>query len=158
MAVIADLEDHVKPWLIDKDPDRIKICGSRRRCAHVLAQSASDDDNCWSGHGYGPVGYQTRARRNASYESRRKARDAVPIYDTRAARQAGVPRVLRRLHGQRYTRRPHPSRMAMAAVVIFPAGRGAGPRRAIRDGLRPGEYVDVIPPLSQYVRSRPASP
>jgi L-alanine-DL-glutamate epimerase-like enolase superfamily enzyme len=32
-AVIAALQDHLKPWLIGKDADRIETSGNRRRCA-----------------------------------------------------------------------------------------------------------------------------
>ena len=83
---VGALEDHLKPWLIGKDPDRIEDLWQSGADAHLLAQWAREQQRS-RGDGYGAVGHQGQARRHAGLSLLGgKAHDAVAVYDHQGGR------------------------------------------------------------------------
>jgi len=155
-AVIAALEDHLKPWLMGKDPNRIED----------LWQSAQMK-TYWRN---GPVNNNVLAAMDMALwdiKGKRagmpvydllggKAHDAVAVYDHQGGRtkEACLDTLQRSLaNGFRHVR------------IQFGEGYGGGGFIAAGEGSRAEggfqglafdeeQYVDVIPPIFDYLRSK----
>jgi mannonate dehydratase len=156
MAVIADLEDHLKPWLVGKDPDRIED----------LWQSAQMR-TYWRN---GPVNNNVLAAMDMALwdiKGKRagmpvydllggKARDAVPVYDHQGGKtkEECFEALQKSLdNGFRYVRIQYGEGYGGGGFI--PSGQGLRPEggyqgRAFDEEL----YIDTVPPIFDYLRAK----
>ena len=155
-AVIAALENHLKPWLIGKDPDRVED----------LWQSAQMK-TYWRN---GPVNNNVLAAMDMALwdiKGKRagmpvydllggKAHDAVAVYDHQGGRtkEACLESLQKSLgNGYRHVRIQFGDGYGGGGFI--PAGEG---NRAEGGYQGPGfdeeQYVDTIPPLFEYIREK----
>ncbi len=155
-AVIAALEDHLKPWLMGKDPDRIED----------LWQSAQMK-TYWRN---GPVNNNVLAALDMALwdiKGKRagmpvyelfggKAHDAVAVYDHQGGRtkEACLETLQRSLaNGFRHVRIQFGEGYGGGGFI--PAGEGSRPESGFQGSAFDEDlYVDVIPPLFEYLRAQ----
>ena len=156
MAVVAALEEHLKPWLIGKDPDRIED----------LWQSAQMK-TYWRN---GPVNNNVLAAMDMAlwdikgkragmpvYEMLGgKAHDAVPVYDHQGGKtkEQCLDTLQKSLaNGFRHVRVQYGDGYGGGGFI--PAGEGSRPESGYQGPAFDEEvYVDTIPPVFEYLRSK----
>jgi mannonate dehydratase len=155
-AVISALQDHLRPWLIGKDPNRIED----------LWQSAQMK-TYWRN---GPVNNNVLAAMDMALwdiKAKRagmplyelfggKAHDAVALYDHQGGRtkEACLESLQKSLaNGYRHVRIQYGEGYGGGGFI--PAGEGSRPEGGFQ-GLAFDEeqYVDVIPPIFEYLREK----
>jgi mannonate dehydratase len=155
-AVIAALEDHLKPWLMGKDPNRIED----------LWQSAQMK-TYWRN---GPVNNNVLAAMDMALwdiKGKRagmpvydllggKAHDAVAVYDHQGGRtkEACLETLQKSLaNGFRHVRIQYGEGYGGGGFI--PAGEGSRPENGFQGAaFDEDQYVDVIPPIFEYIRSK----
>jgi mannonate dehydratase len=155
-AVIAALEDHLKPWLIGKDPNRIED----------LWQSAQMK-TYWRN---GPVNNNALAAMDMALwdiKGKRagmpvyellggKAHDAVAVYDHQGGRtkEACLETLQRSLsNGYRHVRIQYGEGYGGGGFI--PAAEGSRAEGGFQGpAFDEEQYVDVIPPLFEYIREK----
>ncbi len=155
-AVIAALEDHLKPWLIGKDPNRIED----------LWQSAQMK-TYWRN---GPVNNNVLAAMDMALwdiKGKRagmplyelfggKAHDAVALYDHQGGRtkEACLETLQRSLaNGFRHVRIQFGEGYGGGGFI--PAGEGSRPESGFQGAaFDEDQYIDVIPPIFEYLREK----
>ena len=155
-AVVAALEDHLKPWLIGKDPNRIED----------LWQSAQMK-TYWRN---GPVNNNVLAAMDMALwdiKGKRagmpvyellggKAHDAVAVYDHQGGRtkEACLETLQRSLaNGFRHVRVQFGQGYGGGGFI--PAGEGSRAEGGFQgNAFDEEQYVDVIPPIFDYLRSK----
>jgi len=155
-AVIAALEDHLKPWLIGKDPNRIED----------LWQSAQMK-TYWRN---GPVNNNVLAAMDMALwdiKGKRagmplyellggKAHDAVAVYDHQGGRtrEACLESLQKSLaNGFRHVRIQYGEGYGGGGFI--PAGEGNRPEGGFQGAaFDEDQYIDVIPPIFEYLRSQ----
>ncbi|HTZ60317.1 MAG TPA: enolase C-terminal domain-like protein, partial [Acidobacteriaceae bacterium] len=155
MAVVAALEDHLKPWLIGKDPDRIEDLWQSAQM-RTYWRNGPVNNNVLSAMDMALWDIKGKRANMPVYEMLGgKARDAVPVYD----HQGGNTKeecldALQKSLANGYTH-----------VRIQLGGYGGGGFIPAGQGNRvPGgyggpafdeeQYVDAIPPLFAYLRDK----
>jgi mannonate dehydratase len=155
-AVISALEDHLKPWLMGKDPNRIED----------LWQSAQMK-TYWRN---GPVNNNVLAAMDMALwdiKGKRagmpvydllggKAHDAVAVYDHQGGRtkEACLETLQKSLaNGFRHVRIQYGEGYGGGGFI--PAGEGSRPEGGFQGAaFDEDQYVDVIPPIFEYIRSK----
>ena len=155
-AVISALEDHLKPWLMGKDPNRIED----------LWQSAQMK-TYWRN---GPVNNNVLAAMDMALwdiKGKRagmpvydllggKAHDAVAVYDHQGGRtkEACLETLQKSLaNGFRHVRIQYGEGYGGGGFI--PAGEGSRPENGFQGAaFDEDQYVDVIPPIFEYIRSK----
>jgi mannonate dehydratase len=154
-AVVSALEDHLKPWLIGKDPDRIEDLW---QSAHVKTywRNGPVNNNVLSGMDMALWDIKGKRAGMPVYELLGgKARDAVPCYDHAAGND--VEEAIDRIHesiedGYRHIRVQF-GRYGGGGFI--PAGERSRPEGG-HDGPAFDEetYVDRVPKMFEQVRAR----
>lgn len=157
MAVIAALEDHLKPWLIGKDPDRIED----------LWQSAQMR-TYWRN---GPVNNNVLAAMDMALwdiKGKRagmpvydllggKARDGVPVYDHQGGKtKEECLDTLQKSLANGFTHvRIQYGEGGYGGGGFIPRGAGNRPEDGYQGAAFDQElYVDTIPPVFEYLRAK----
>jgi mannonate dehydratase len=155
MAVIADLEDHLKPWLIGKDPDRIEDLWQSAQM-RTYWRNGPINNNVLSAMDMALWDIKAKRAGMPLYELfGGKARDAVPVYDHQGGKtKEECLESLQRSMANGYTH-----------VRIQLGDYGGGGYIAPGQGNRPEggyegpafdeeQYVNAIPALFQYLREQ----
>jgi mannonate dehydratase len=155
-AVISALQDHLRPWLIGKDPARIED----------LWQSAQMK-TYWRN---GPVNNNVLAALDMALwdiKGKRagmplyelfggKARDAVAVYDHQGGRtkEACLESLQKSLaNGYRHVRIQYGEGYGGGGFI--PAGQGSRPESGFQGAaFDEDQYIDVIPPIFEYLRDK----
>ena len=156
-AVVTELEKHLGPWLIGKDPDRIEDLW---QSAQVRAywRNGPIHNNVLSGMDMALWDIKGKRAGMPLYELLGgKARDAVACYDHAGGRdkESAVESVRKSMEaGFRHIRVQY-GEGGYGGGGFFPAGQGNRPEGGYT-GLAFDEemYVDTIPPVFEYVRSK----
>jgi mannonate dehydratase len=155
-AVIAALEDHLKPWLIGKDPNRIED----------LWQSAQMK-TYWRN---GPVNNNVLAAMDMALWDIKGKRAGMPVYDLLGGKAHDAVAVYDHQGGRTKEACLDTLQRSLAAGfrhvrIQFGEGYGGGGFIAAGEGSRAEggfqglafdeeQYVDVIPPIFEYLRSK----
>lgn len=155
-AVIAALEDHLKPWLIGKDPNRIEDLWQ-----------AAQMKTYWRN---GPVNNNVLAAMDMALwdiKGKRagmplyelfggKAHDAVALYDHQGGRtkEACLETLQRSIaNGFRHVRIQFGEGYGGGGFI--PAGEGSRPEGGFQGAaFDEDQYIDVIPPIFEYLRAK----
>ncbi len=156
MAVVAALEDHLKPWLMGKDPDRIED----------LWQSAQMR-TYWRN---GPVNNNVLAAMDMALWDIKGKRAGMPVYEmlggkARDARsrlrpsgwqdKRRVPGRPAKVTGQRISPMCASSLAATVRAALSRRAKAIARKAATRaPHLMKQQYVDTIPPLFDYLRAK----
>ncbi len=155
MAVIAELEDHLKPWLIGKDPDRIEDLWQSAQL-HTYWRNGPINNNALSAMDMALWDIKGKRAGMPIYDLLGgKVRDAVPVYDHQGGntKEACLETLQRSVTN------------GFSHVRIQLGGYGGGGFIAKGEGNRPEggyqgaafdeeQYVDTIPPLFEYLRDK----
>lgn len=157
MAVIAALEQHLKPWLIGKDPDRIEDLWQSAQMRTYWRNGpvnnnvlAAMDMALWDikGKRAGMPVYQMLGG---------KAHDAVPVYDHQGGKtkEECLDSLQKSLaNGFRHVRIQY-GEGGYGGGGFVPAGQGSRPETGYEGPAFDEElYVDTIPPVFDYLRSK----
>jgi mannonate dehydratase len=155
-AVIAALEDHLKPWLIGKDPNRIED----------LWQSAQMK-TYWRN---GPVNNNVLAAMDMALWDIKGKRAGMPVYDLLGGKAHDAVAVYDHQGGRTKEACLDTLQRSLAAGfrhvrIQFGEGYGGGGFIAAGEGSRAEggyqglafdeeQYVDVIPPVFEFLRSK----
>jgi mannonate dehydratase len=155
-AVIAAMEDHLKPWLIGKDPDRIED----------LWQSAQMK-TYWRN---GPVNNNVLAAMDMALWDIKGKRAGMPVYDLLGGKAHDAVAVYDHQGGRTKEACLETLQKSMAngfrhVRIQYGEGYGGGGFIAAGDGNRPEggyqgmafdeeQYVDAIPPVFEYLREK----
>ncbi len=156
MAVIAALEDHLKPWLIGKDPDRIEDLWQSAQM-RTYWRNGPVNNNVLSAMDMALWDIKGKRAGMPVYEMLGgKARDAVPVYD----HQGGATKeecldALQKSLAQGFTH----------VRIQLAGGYGGGGFIAEGQGSRAEggyqgpafdeqQYVDTIPPVFDFLRAK----
>jgi len=155
MAVIADLEDHLKPWLLGKDPDRIEDLWQSAQM-RTYWRNGPINNNVLSAMDMALWDIKAKRAGMPLYELfGGKARDAVAVYD----HQGGTTKEeclasLQRSLANGYTH----VRIQLGSYGgggYIPSGQGNRPEGGYQGpAFDQQQYVDVIPPLFEYLREQ----
>jgi len=155
-AVIAALEKHLKPWLIGKDPNRIEDLW---QSAHVRTywRNGPINNNVLSAMDMALWDIKGKRAGMPVYELLGgKARDAVPCYDHAGGRdrESAVESVRKSMeNGYRFIRVQYGGNYGGGGFI--PPGEGSRPEGGYNGPAFDEElYVETIPPLFEYVRSK----
>ncbi|HEU0139419.1 MAG TPA: enolase C-terminal domain-like protein [Bryobacteraceae bacterium] len=155
-AVIAALEKHLKPWLIGKDPNRIEDLW---QSAHVRTywRNGPVNNNVLSAMDMALWDIKGKRAGMPVYELLGgKARDAVPCYDHAGGsdRESAVESVRKSMeNGYRFIRVQYGGNYGGGGFI--PPGEGSRPEGGYNGPAFDEElYVETIPPLFEYVRSK----
>jgi mannonate dehydratase len=155
MAVVAALEDHLKPWLIGKDPDRIEDLWQSAQMRTYWRNGpvnnnvlAAMDMALWDikGKRAGMPVYQMLGG---------KARDAVPVYDHQDGKtKEECLDALQKSLASGYSH----VRIQLGdygAGGFIPPGQGSRAEGGYQGAaFDEAQYVDAIPPLFDYLRAK----
>lgn len=155
MAVIADLEDHLKPWLIGKNPDRIEDLWQSAQM-RTYWRNGPINNNVLSAMDMALWDIKAKRAGMPLYELfGGKARDAVPVYD----HQGGKTReeCLESLHRSLANGYTH-VRIQLGSYGgggYIPPGQGNRPEGGYQGpAFDQQKYIDTIPPLFEYLREQ----
>ena len=157
MAVVAALEDHLKPWLIGKDPDRIED----------LWQSAQMRTYWRSG----PVNNNVLAAMDMALWDIKGKRAGMPVYEMLGGKAHGAVAVYDHQGGRTKEECLDTLQKSLAngyrhvRIQFGEGGYGGGGFIRAGEGNRPEggyqgqafdeeQYVDTIPPVFDYLRAK----
>jgi mannonate dehydratase len=155
MAVIADLEDHLKPWLIGKDPDRIEDLWQSAQM-RTYWRNGPINNNVLSAMDMALWDIKAKRAGMPLYELfGGKARDAVAVYDHQGGRtKEECLASLQRSMANGYTH----IRIQLGSYGgggYVPSGQGNRPEGGYQGpAFDQQQYVDAIPPLFEYLREQ----
>lgn len=155
MAVIADLENHLKPWLIGKDPDRIEDLWQSAQM-RTYWRNGPINNNVLSAMDMALWDIKAKRAGMPLYELfGGKARDAVPLYDHQGGKtKEECLDSLQRSLANGYTH----VRIQLGSYGgggYIPPGQGNRPEGGYQGpAFDQEQYVDVIPPLFEYLRGQ----
>jgi mannonate dehydratase len=155
-AVVAALENHLKPWLIGKDPDRIEDLWQAAQMRTYWRNGpvnnnvlAAMDMALWDIKG-------KRAGLPVYSLLGGKARDAVPVYDHQGgkSREECLDRLQKSLaDGYRHVRIQYGEGYGGGGFI--PQGQGNRPDNGYQGSAFDEElYIDTIPPVFEYLRAK----
>lgn len=153
--MIADLEDHLKPWLIGKDPERIEDLWQSAQM-RTYWRNGPVNNNVLSAMDIALWDIKGKRAGMPIYELLGgKVRDAVPVYDHQSGRTKeecleALQRSLAR--GFRHVRIQFGS---YGGGGFIPKGEGSRPEGGYQGPAFDEElYVNSIPPLFEYLRNK----
>lgn len=155
MAVIADLEDHLKPWLIGKDPDRIEDLWQSAQM-RTYWRNGPINNNVLSAMDMALWDIKAKRAGMPLYELfGGKARDAVAVYDHQGGKtKEECLASLQRSMANGYTH----VRIQLGSYGgggYVPSGQGNRPEGGYQGpAFDQQQYVDAIPPLFEYLREQ----
>ena len=157
MAVIAALEEHLKPWLIGKDPDRIEDLWQSAQM-RTYWRSGPVNNNVLAAMDMALWDIKGKRAGMPVYEMLGgKAHDAVAVYDHQGGRtKEECLDTLRKslANGYRHVRIQY-GEGGYGGGGFIPAGQG---NRAEGGYQGPAfdeeQYVDTIPPVFEYLRAK----
>jgi mannonate dehydratase len=156
-AVISAVEQHLAPWLIGKDPDRIEDLWQSAQM-RTYWRNGPVNNNALSGMDMALWDIKGKRAGMPVYELLGgKARDAVPCYDHAVGRdkESAVENIQKSMaNGYRHIRLQY-GEGGYGGGGFFPAGKGNRPEAGYT-GLAFDEelYIDTIPRVFEYVRSK----
>src|SRR5271170_541233 len=156
-AVISALEDHLKPWLIGKDPNRIEDLWQSAQMKTYWPNGpvnnnvlAAMDMALWDIKG-------KRANMPVYEMLGGKARDGVPVYDHQGGKtkEECLDTLQKSLaNGYRHVRIQY-GEGGYGGGGFIPAGQGNRPEGGYEGAAFDEEqYVDAIPPVFEYLRAK----
>src|ERR1700722_18840430 len=156
MAVVAALEDHLKTWLIGKDPDRIEDLWQSAQM-RTYWRNGPVNNNVLSAMDMALWDIKGKRAGMPVYEMLGgKARDAVPVYDHQAGKtKEECLEALQKSLANGFTH----------VRIQLGGGYGGGGFTPEAQGNRPEggyqgvafdeeQYVDAIPPLFEFLRAK----
>jgi mannonate dehydratase len=155
MAVIADLEDHLKPWLLGKDPDRIEDLWQSAQM-RTYWRNGPINNNVLAAMDMALWDIKAKRASMPLYELfGGKARDAVPVYDHQGGKtKEECLESLQRSLATGYTH----VRIQLGSYGgggYIPPGQGSRPEGGYQGpAFDQQQYVDAIPPLFEYLREQ----
>jgi mannonate dehydratase len=155
MAVIADLENHLKPWLLGKDPDRIEDLWQSAQM-RTYWRNGPINNNVLSAMDMALWDIKAKRAGMPLYELfGGKARDAVAVYDHQGGKtKEECLESLQRSMANGYTH----IRIQLGSYGgggYIPSGQGNRPQGGYQGpAFDQQQYVDVIPPLFEYLREQ----
>jgi mannonate dehydratase len=155
IAVVAALEAHLKPWLIGKDPDRIEDLWQSAQM-RTYWRNGPVNNNVLSAMDMALWDIKGKRADMPVYEMLGgKARDAVPVYDHQGGRTK--EECLNALQKSLTNGYSH-VRIQLGSYGgggFIPKGEGNRPEQGYEgDAFDEDQYVDAIPPLFEYLRSK----
>lgn len=155
MAVIADLENHLKPWLIGKDPDRIEDLWQSAQM-RTYWRNGPINNNVLSAMDMALWDIKGKRAGMPLYELfGGKARDAVPVYDHQGGKtKEECLESLQRSMANGFTH----VRIQLGSYGgggYVPPGQGIRPEGGYQGpAFDQEQYVDTIPLLFEYLREQ----
>jgi len=154
-AVIADLEDHLKPWLLGRDPDRIEELWQAAQM-RTYWRNGPVNNNVLAAMDMALWDIKGKRANMPLYELfGGKARDAVPVYDHQGGRTK--EECLETLQKSMQNGFTH-VRIQLGDYGgggYFPQGQGNRPENGYQGPAFDQQlYVDTIPPLFEYLRAK----
>jgi mannonate dehydratase len=155
MAVIADLENHLKPWLIGKDPDRIEDLWQSAQM-RTYWRNGPINNNVLSAMDMALWDIKAKRAGMPLYELfGGKARDAVPVYDHQGGKtKEECLESLQHSMANGYTH----VRIQLGSYGgggYIPLGQGSRPEGGYQGpAFDQEQYVNAIPPLFEYLREQ----
>src|ERR1700722_17880860 len=156
MAVVAALEEHLKPWLMGKDPDRIEDLWQSAQM-RTYWRNGPVNNNVLAAMDMALWDIKGKRAGMPVYEMLGgKARDAVPVYDHQAGKtKEECLEALQKSLANGFTH----------VRIQFGGGYGGGGFTPEAQGNRPEggyqgvafdeeQYVDAIPPLFEFLRAK----
>lgn len=155
MAVIAALEDHLKPWLIGKDPDRIEDLWQAAQM-RTYWRNGPVNNNVLAAMDMALWDIKGKRANMPIYELLGgKARDAVPVYDHQGGKtkEECLDTLQKSLaNGFSHVRIQLGN---YGGGGFIPKGEGNRPEGGYQGAAFDEEqYVDAIPPLFEYLRAK----
>ncbi len=155
MAVVAALEDSLKPWLIGKDPDRIEDLWQSAQM-RTYWRNGPVNNNVLSAMDMALWDIKGKRAGMPVYEMLGgKARDAVPVYDHQGGKtkEECLDSLQKSLaNGFRYVRI---QLGGYGGGGFIPKGEGDRPEGGYQGpAFDEEQYVDTIPPLFEYLRAK----
>ena len=156
-AVIAALEEHLKPWLIGKDPDRIEDLWQAAQMK-TYWRSGPVNNNVLAAMDMALWDIKGKRAGMPVYDLLGgKAHDAVAVYDHQGGRtkEACLESLQKSLeNGYRHVRIQY-GQGGYGGGGFIPAGEGNRPEGGYKGSAFDEEqYVDAIPPVFEYLRSK----
>src|ERR1700722_12260967 len=156
MAVIAALEDHLKPWLIGKDPGRIEDLWQSAQM-RTYWRNGPVNNNVMAAMDMGLWDIKGKRAGMPVYDLLGgKAHDAVAVYDHQGGRtkEACLETLQKSMEkGFRHVRIQYGEGYGGGGFI--PAGEGSRAEGGFQGAAFDEEqYVDVIPPIFEYLRSK----
>src|SRR5580692_9442281 len=157
MAVVSALEDHLKPWLIGKDPDRIEDLWQSAQM-RTYWRNGPVNNNVLSAMDMALWDIKGKRANMPVYEMLGgKARDGVPVYDHQGGKtkEECLDTLQKSLaNGFRHVRIQY-GEGGYGGGGFVPAGQGSRPESGYEGPAWDEElYVDTIPPVFDYLRSK----
>jgi mannonate dehydratase len=155
MAVIADLEDHLKPWLLGKDPDRIEDLWQSAQM-RTYWRNGPINNNVLSAMDMALWDIKAKRAGMPLYELfGGKARDAVAVYDHQGGKtKEECLASLQRSMANGYTH----VRIQLGSYGgggYIPSGQGDRPEGGYQGrAFDQQQYINAIPPLFEYLREQ----
>lgn len=155
MAVIAALKDHLKPWLIGKDPDRIEDLWQAAQM-RTYWRNGPVNNNVLAAMDMALWDIKGKRANMPIYELLGgKARDAVPVYDHQGGKtkEECLDTLQKSLaNGFSHVRIQLGN---YGGGGFIPKGEGNRPEGGYQGAAFDEEqYVDAIPPLFEYLRAK----